>query len=286
MDFEPTQDSSTGFAPGDIIEIDGKELGGESGTNDLKVKVDAVDAAASNKITTISIDTSATYKGRFSPAFNFDIKLTKDSNKYEVTYNSGANFEKDDTIEIDGTQLNAGGSGLQDLTITVTGVKTDPNVLFGNVIDTFAVSGTANFDTGDLGKIKALKEKDNNSFVEKADGSFTKAQTTILGTPIDIAAQSTPVLNVTLNEDPINGLALIRSEMATAQADLDAAKGSLIPSTAQYQPTFGPAQKQKMRTMNMSLVLYDEVPEYTQASLDAIKGNTYSRIQNCQFKRI
>ena len=286
LNFEPTQDSSTGFAPGDIIEIDGKELGGESGTNDLKVKVDAVDAAASNKITTISIDTSATYKGRFSPAFNFDIKLTKDSNKYEVTYNSGANFEKDDTIEIDGTQLNAGGSGIHDLTITLTGVKTDPNVLFGNVIDKFAVSGTANFDTGDLGKIKALKEKDNNSFVEKADGSFTKAQTTLLGTPIDIAAQSTPVLNVTLNEDPINGLALIQSEMATAQADLDAAKGTLIPSTAQYQPTFGPTQKQKMRTMNMSLVLYDEVPEYTQASQDAIKGNTYSRIQNCQFKRI
>merc|ERR1711966_382468 len=135
-----------------------------------------------------------------------------------------------------------------------------------------------------MGKIKELSEQDNNSFVEKADGSFTKSQATITsGTPIDIGAQTTPVLNVTLNEDPINGLALIQSDLASAQADLDAAKGTLIPSTGQYQPTFGPAQKQKMRTMNMSLVLYDEVPEYTQASQDAIKGNTYSRIQNCQF---
>ena len=287
VDFEPTQDSSTGFAPGDIIEIDGAKLGGESGTNDLKVKVDSIDASNSNKITKIVIDPSATYKGRFSTAYKFDVKLTKDSNKFEATYISGANFEKGDTIEIDGTQLNAGVSGSHDLTITVTGVKKDPNVLFGNVIDTFAVSGTANFDTGDLGNIKKLTEKDNNSFVEIADGSFIKSQATITsGTPIDVAAQSTPVLNVTLKEDPINGLALIQSEMASAQADLDTAKGSLIPSTGQYQPTFGPAQKQKMRTMNMSMILYDEVPEYTQASQDAIKGNTYSRIQNCQFKRI
>tara|TARA_R100000951_G_scaffold94688_1_gene83497 strand:+ start:3628 stop:6315 length:2688 start_codon:yes stop_codon:yes gene_type:complete len=288
VDFQPTQDSSTGFAPGDIIEIDGTVLGGDSGANDLKVKVDAVDASASNKITAIDVDTSATYKGRFSTAFKFDVKLTKDSAKFEATYISGgANFEKDDKIKIDGAQLNAGMSGTHDLTITVTGVKADPNVLLVNVIDTFAVSGTANFDTGDLGKIKELSEQDNNSFVEKADGSFTKSQATITsGTPIDIGAQTTPVLNVTLNEDPINGLALIQSDLASAQADLDAAKGTLIPSTGQYQPTFGPAQKQKMRTMNMSLVLYDEVPEYTQASQDAIKGNTYSRIQNCQFKRI
>lgn len=285
VDFEPTQDSSTGFAAGDIIEIDGAKLGGESGTNDLKVKVDSI--GAGNKITKIVIDPSAKYKGRFSTAFKFDIKLTKDSNKFEATYISGANFEKDDMIEIDGTQLNGGLSSRDDLIITVTGVKKEPNVLFGNVIDTFAVSGTANFDTGDLGKIKALTEKDNNSFVEIADGSFIKSQATVTsGTPIDVGAQSTPVLNVTLKEDPINGLALIQSEMASAQADLDTAKGSLIPSTGQYQPTFGPAQKQKMRTMNMSMILYDEVPEYTQASQDAIKGNTYSRIQNCQFKRI
>ena len=42
----------------------------------------------------------------------------------------------------------------------------------------------------------------------------------------------------------------------------------------------------KIKCFNCSLVLYDEIPEYSQASKDAIAGNTYSRINGCQFKRI
>lgn len=40
-----------------------------------------------------------------------------------------------------------------------------------------------------------------------------------------------------------------------------------------------------MKCINIRLVHYDEVPEYTQASKDAIVGNTYSRLTGCQFKR-
>jgi len=42
----------------------------------------------------------------------------------------------------------------------------------------------------------------------------------------------------------------------------------------------------KLKGMNVSLVLYDEIDEIKQASSGAINGNTYSRLNACQFKRI
>jgi len=288
--FDPAIDTSTGFAANDIIKIDGTKLTGESKTNDVEVIVKTVDSAG--KIIDLDIDQAKNFKARFSSAFELEVKLTKDSPDYQVKYISGLNFIKDDRIVIDGTQLNSGTTNTNDLTLIVKSVTPDPdpakigNVAFNKINEFEPPIGVANFDAGNDGQVKTTKKVNNNPFIEVADGSFVKADTTILGTAVDIPAQTKPKLQITLNQDPIDGLAFLDTELTTARNDLNAAKATLVPARNRYQTTFGPSQEKKMKTMNMSLVLYDEVPEYTQASQDAIKGNTYSRNTNCQFKRI
>ena len=81
------------------------------------------------------------------------------------------------------------------------------------------------------------------------------------------------------------GIALIESEISSKYADIASAKSSLNSLKTPYYLDLDTMQD-KFKCFNMSLVLYDEIPEYSQASNDAIVGNTYSRINGCQFKRI
>ena len=288
-DFDPAIDTSSGFAANDIIKIDGKELTGISGTNDLEVKVTAVDG--SGKITDLEIEPNK-FKGRFSSAYEIEVKLTKDSPDYEAKYISGLNFLKGDVILVEGSQLNAGTDGVNDLTLYIKSITPDADpakakdVAFNKINEFDPPIGVANFDIGADGKVKRIKKLNNNPFIEVADGSFVKSDTIITGTAIDIPAQTKPTLQITLNKDPVDGLAYLNTELTTARNDLNAAKATLIPARNRYQTVFGSSQLTKMKTMNMNLVLYDEVDEYKQSSHDAIKGNTYSRLSNSQFKRI
>lgn len=280
--FNSSTDTSSTFAANDDITIKGDILGGETPANDLTVKVDAVDG--SGKITSLTIDPAGGFKGRSVTAFEFEVKITKDSPDYDIKYISGNNFVVGDAIIIDGTRLNNGATSTNDLTVVVKSVISD---LAGDIIDALEIPiGIANFDTGDDGKILVISQENDNPFVEVTDGSFIKTQASITGTAVDVGSQTKPTLQITLNENPIQGLGSIGVELTTAQNELDTAKASIAPSSNHYKTTFGADQVKKMKNMNMTMVLYDEVDEYNQASQDAIKGNTYSRLQNCQFKRI
>jgi hypothetical protein len=92
-----------------------------------------------------------------------------------------------------------------------------------------------------------------------------------------------PTIEIQLTEILVSSIYANTQAVATAHTEmLDAKK--LVQNTNSTSVT--EINTNKLRNLNMSLVLYDEIPEYTQASKDAIVGNTYSRIMNNQFKRI
>jgi hypothetical protein len=92
-----------------------------------------------------------------------------------------------------------------------------------------------------------------------------------------------PTIDIELTEILVSSINTNNIAVATAHTEmLDAKK--LVQNTNSTSIT--EINTNKLRNLNMSLVLYDEIPEYTQASKDAIVGNTYSRIMNNQFKRI
>lgn len=289
--FEPSKDKSSGFVDGDLITINGVSLGGKDGINDLTL---VVTADAAGKITAIAVDDSKNYFARYPELFSFKVKINTNSPDYVVEYvdGSGSDGEQNksktwdkDILVIDGDKLGgvAGVAG-NDLQLVVQTFQ--PDQYGNNVPDVLLPSGVANHESGNIGQVKELTIKQNQGTIIEEEGAFLKTDTTQSGTAAEADDFGSPDLNVTLVENFVRGLGLIRTELVNKQADLDAAKEVLGNFKSSYQTTFGPAQKQKMRTMNMSMVLYDEVPEYTQASQDAIKGNTYSRVQNCQFKRI
>ena len=79
---------------------------------------------------------------------------------------------------------------------------------------------------------------------------------------------------------------VLDTEIITKRATVITTKNALVPVNKKYITNISNFQKDKIKAMHMSMVLYDEIPEYTQSSYDAISGNTYGRMMNCQFKRI
>ena len=121
---------------------------------------------------------------------------------------------------------------------------------------------------------------------DKNDGRFITSQTSLQsGTPINIATLVLPDLKITLLSEQDKGIAKIDQEISDKYVDITNAKNALNTTKTQYYLDLD-TMPDKIKCFNCSLVLYDEIPEYSQASKDAIAGNTYSRINGCQFKRI
>ena len=92
-----------------------------------------------------------------------------------------------------------------------------------------------------------------------------------------------PSIEIELTENLTSSIESNNIVVSTAYNDVLIAK-SLVSNTSESSIT--EIDQTKLKNLNMTLVLYDEIPEYTQASADAIIGNTYSRLVNNQFKRI
>ena len=81
------------------------------------------------------------------------------------------------------------------------------------------------------------------------------------------------------------GIKNIENEILTSYADIIIAKGNLVTSKETFLLDLS-NQVGKLKCMNCSLVLYDEIPSYNEVSKDTLGANTYSRLQGCAFKRI
>ena len=126
----------------------------------------------------------------------------------------------------------------------------------------------------DIGRIK--------SFTVAGNSQITDSDKIQYETGTDQSALF-PTIEFELTEILVSSINTNNTAVATAHTEmLDAKK--LVQNT--NSTSVSEINTDKLRNLNMSLVLYDEIPEYTQASKDAIVGNTYSRIMNNQFKRI
>jgi len=144
------------------------------------------------------------------------------------------------------------------------------------------ITGTAIVEPSPVGKLRNLGFKvlaDQGNHIPDVGKIKTFTAT---GTHV-VTAETQPTLEIELTQDLIEGLPNIDTAINSKKTEVDTAKIALVPSKQIFQVEI---DTRKLSNLNMGLVLYDEVPEYTQASKDAIVGNTYSRIMNNQFKRI
>ena len=280
VNFIGATDGSTGINQDDRIVIQGSKLTGEDGTNDVNVHVQAVTAAG--KIDTLDIDTTNTYVARSVSSFKLDVNVKANDTDYEILIKSGSGYVVGDLLTIEGDKV-GGASGANDIEIKVTEIKV--NDAGKNEINKFEVSGTAAADVGDIGQIKTATIS-GSPRIQTADGSWINADTSkTSGTPIDTSSIVMPDLKITLKKVQEKGITKIENEITGKYTEIGTAKAALSSTKKTYYLDLN-NQLDKLKCMNMSLVLYDEIPEYTQSSADAIKGNTYSRINGCQFKRI
>lgn len=270
----------------DFLVVFGSELGGVDGQHDLFMSISL--PTGQNKIDSVQVDTTAsgpanrvsTYK------YKFDVVTKNDSTDYIINFNGDVrDIVTNDQIIISGNAL-GGTDGDNNCEIEFTNVTKAANG--ETLINSKTVTGTAVLE-GKVGLVKAFGIK-GTSF-QKLDEGRIESVKIISGTVVNIKTAYTstiPTVTVSLDDDPYErGIQPIEKDIITKRAEAITLKASVATVRKSYITTFmGPRQLQKMKCMNMSLVLYDEIPEYTQASADAIKGNTYSRLNNCQFKRI
>ncbi len=258
---------SKGFEDGDVITIDGTIMDGVSPANDL----------------TITIPTVVTYSANTTKSFS----TLDDGDSTKGTI--------DIDIGIDNTGVNDYVLTINDLTSTSNFKVSDEFVIKGSLLD--GVDGLlANGgndcilkvdSVGSAGEILALSfQEGKNRFFDNI-GEIERSSTTIAGTGIDITTITVPTGKITLINDAIEkSINTLDAEIITKRANVVATKNALILNNKKYITNISNYQKDKIKAIHMSMVLYDEIPEYTQASYDAISGNTYSRVMNCQFKRI
>lgn len=273
-------DGSSGFAVGDYILVKGSLLTGVDVTNDLRINIDTVDG--SGKILTLSA--SNTSRPR-RPSFNdYKIKITTKINdtKYYaeiIDISNITQFVVGDSFKIEGDLL-GGTNTTNDAVITIdTIVDDDINVL---------ITGTADSETGNVGEIKDISLKNGTggvAFKETNVGEIKKSNISFTGTPIVTSSLSKAKLDITIKSDAYYGDKYLDTLLTSKYNEILTAKNNLVYKGKTYFLTLD-NQLEKIKCMNMSLVLYDEIPEYVSSSGHSITGNTYSRLNGCQSKRI
>ena len=288
-----SDDASTNFTQGDLISVPGSALTGKDVENDLVIEVTSVTAG---RIDTVGLQTllpgQTPFKARQplvlsagSAGFLCEIEKQHGSTEYAAQVKNGVHFEVGDTISVDGTELE-GSTITNNLTITIDEVDDTAD----NIASKISPTGTVAYPVGEIGRILLADISGN--------GKFEPLLGTIKPNEYEIDASSqpaadepqnkdTPGIEIVINGDQVeNSVSVLDASIIAKRADIIVKKNALVNTTTTQLTSLSSYQTQKLKSMNMSMVLYDEIPEYTQASQDAIKGNTYSRIQNCQFKRI
>ena len=288
--FASLIDASSGFENDDLIIIDGATLSGKSVENDLKIQVQA--DPSSGKITTAIVNPSDTYKARKATGYEFNTYVKNNVSTYEGKNSAdidvlkiGDDLQLNDTIKIEGTELDGikGGATVgNDLVILIASVAVSPPLLLGTTH-----TGTPNNPTGNNGEIVLLTFKEGKNRFYDDIGEIVTTSVTDIGTVVDISLIPKPNGKITISSDGFEkSRDKINGEIASELATVKITKNALVPVNKKYITNITDYQKDKIKAMHLSMVLYDEIPEYSQSSYDAISGNTYSRVMNCQFKRI
>ena len=290
------------------------------GGHDLKLVVNAV--VASGTITELAeIDDSGSattavwnstsgevvgeyWNARCPETISLKVKTINNSNVYvvnstELIYEPLDQVKNGDLFSVGGDlfsdystldiPVNNGNPGINKLLIEIKDVDPSPGTPppsdvrpSANSEMTIGITGVAIVEPSPVGKLRNLGFK-----VIQNQGNYIpdvgKIKTFTASGNHVVTADPQPTLEIELTQDLIDGLPTIDTAISSKKTEIDTAKNALVPSKQIFQVEI---DKTKLANLNMGLVLYDEIPEYTQASKDAIVGNTYSRITNSQFKRI
>lgn len=272
------------FAVGDKITILGDNLGGATGTNDLIIVVNSL---VDGKVETLTIDPSTENNAR-NPNYSFTVVVPNfdgvNENKYTIESLESTELKTGDQIIILGSIL-GGADPLNNCGFVIGNVTPATGSATTDTIEIDTTVGVVGIPKllGNKGEITSATIT-GKAYQEPFIGTWEAKQTTGRGTAAQASATAPPKLKITLKK-VVNGILKLGNDITTKEAEVLTLK-STIPETKRRYLTDLNSQQNKLKAMNMSLVLYDEVPEYTQASSDAIKGNTYSRYNGCQFKRI
>lgn len=161
----------------------------------------------------------------------------------------------------------------------------DPTVILGQSTNASSVS-TAKMYTGVGGQIIRTRRTGTPLLLleEGKISTFTVDATCVA---FKIGIIPIPDITIDLNgEDPIEGVSIVDTDISAKNAEITLLKTALINTNKTYITTFGRNQDLKLRTINMKMVLYDELSEFSSTSKDIPIGNTYSRLSVPQFKRI
>ena len=283
-------DASKNFTDGDIIEIDGSNLTGKSTTNDLKI---VVISTLNGAIVDLDVETASgnTYQARQplvavagSAGFLAIVNTKHSVTEYELATLTGVDFEAGDIITVDGSEL-GGVTSDNDLEITISEVSAADKSATKQIL-----TGNVEYPAGEVGRILTATLSGNGKFypfLGQIDPTTIKIEISSQSPAIAPQVLDTPDIEIEIAENPIDeSLSQLDAKINLERGNVVTTKNALVTTLSTKVTSLSKYQEKKLRNMNMSLVLYDEIPEYTQASQDAIKGNTYSRIQNCQFKRI
>jgi hypothetical protein len=267
--------SSIDFALNDRIVILGGVLGGENGTNDLELNVDSL-KAGTTIIETISVVSGT---ARYPAPFEINVSRKLNNDDYFAEHISG-DLKNGDVIVIVGSELFNGTDADNGLEVEV-GINSDN----AYVLNT---NGTANKQVGEVGQILSV---DITGLPKKylVTGRIERSNITIdstKNTPVTVTSTTTPDLKVLLLEDDVRSINSINTDLTAKYAEIETKQNLLTYVTRLYIQRLEASQVDKMKCMNMSIILYDEVPEYSNTNSHHITGNTYSRLNNCQFKRI
>jgi hypothetical protein len=170
-------DTSGGYVVGDQIKIDGFELGGQSVTNDVIIKVEAVGTGGG--ITTVSatgtaVDADVTYS---SPSYttttvsgvDADFNIQRIGTAYTVFItNAGTGYLAGESFTILGSAL-GGVDGVNNLTITIATVDTGGEILTVNTSGTAVNTKTYGYVTTGSNYIGSGAEFQ----VDLASGAYT-----------------------------------------------------------------------------------------------------------------
>jgi hypothetical protein len=280
--------TSKGFSTNSKVLIKGSVLTGVDGTNDLQFTITTVDGQGKIDDNAITFPTTPApvplartpEKNDGSRGFDISVKQILKKDEYDYVFEpTGKGFVVGDIVTIEGDVI-GGSKTTNDLKIKIDQVDTD-----GKIEKTTDLFNTAVIIDHDYGEIKVLDIAGLGRFIPQKGQITNDDKHSSSATPVAIPTNNAN-LEITLTSQLYRSKLSINTEYQAQDILANQKKDLVVNTTRQLTSTIGKYQEGKLKCMNMSLVLYDEVPEYTQASQDAIKGNTYSRNTNCQFKRI
>jgi len=272
------------FEANDTILIPGSLIGGVNTTNDLLLTITEVNAIApiiAGPIKTLVITTGVI------PAkiTNYSIQISSlKKDKTGVLINSLSFTSIGDIPIAQNVIITASVVApiTHEFSINITSIVLGvPNFTFNTVYQSI------DLPIGKIEKLEILNSTLNNGLIILVKGEILTNTVLTPSAAINIGAINVASdIILKINDLDTQGKSFYTQNVVNKNLEIDVTKSSIPYTNSTSLLSFSTQQKKQMRAMNITMVLYDEGNLNEQSSYDAINGNTYSRLRDCQHRRI